>query len=366
MNRSNEVESLLPPEFDDLMLRQVIQQFFANTFNAILITTAGKGYPIVYANPAFCHMTGYGLEELRGKSPSMFQGASSSVRVLQRLREALATGGNFHGATINYRKDGSSYPVEWNISPIFDESGRVAYYLSVQKDLSSLKDVMSRLKRTNQNFRAFLRDISGAMNSGNMVDVAQEVADHMGSLTPQLLDNVRLYNPALRADENIDLFDEGEFFEPNGDEAGFLAEKIDVEVMSAAQYAARQSMSASDVAGLLAMFSEIEEQLDLLSYSSGKMKALSVIAESLHEASSTIFYLEDFVGISSVLSELAARTGRCSAADLPDFIIDIYRALMQDMQAWVDCIFVRKSAEDIHEMDASIISSARQLLVFIK
>ena len=54
----------------------LFQMAFMQSWNSVVITTADKaaGYPVQIANPAFCQMTGYTLDELRGKSLKMLQG----------------------------------------------------------------------------------------------------------------------------------------------------------------------------------------------------------------------------------------------------------------------------------------------------
>ena len=101
------------------LLRSALEQ----SFNSVLITDAQPGPMgprIVYANPAFCEMTGYSATELLGQTPRILQGALTSPEVLQTLRECLQADRFFRGSTINYRKDGRPYTVEWNISPVKD------------------------------------------------------------------------------------------------------------------------------------------------------------------------------------------------------------------------------------------------------
>lgn len=69
-------------EFNEAALRQILQKFVETSFNSIVITSADAGYPIVYANPEFCRMTGYTPEELIGKSPKIFQGEKLIPRFL--------------------------------------------------------------------------------------------------------------------------------------------------------------------------------------------------------------------------------------------------------------------------------------------
>lgn len=108
------------------------------SWNAVVITSADarQGYPVETANPAFCHMTGYTLDELKGQSLKRLQGPETDPQVLSHLRACLAEQRYFEGTTVNYRKDGSRYFVRWNISPVRDEHGVLTNYVSVQQDMS--------------------------------------------------------------------------------------------------------------------------------------------------------------------------------------------------------------------------------------
>lgn len=123
------------PDFAHLLQTAVEQ-----AFNAVIVTDAGQqngGFCITYCNPAFCRMTGYSANELLGRSPRLLQGPKTDPLVLQKLRECLEKGLFFQGSAVNYRKDGSSYLVEWSISPISDAHGKVQAYVSVQQDITA-------------------------------------------------------------------------------------------------------------------------------------------------------------------------------------------------------------------------------------
>jgi PAS domain S-box-containing protein len=109
------------------------------SMDGIVITDTDIDAPgprILYANPAFCAMTGYNLEELLGQSPRILQGSATDRQVLLALRDALEVGEAFEGQTVNYRKNGLPYPVRWRISPITDPTGRVTHFCASQRDLS--------------------------------------------------------------------------------------------------------------------------------------------------------------------------------------------------------------------------------------
>lgn len=108
------------------------------SWSAVVITDANPetGYLVETANPAFCRMTGYSLDELRGHTLKKLQGPDTDPAVIEHLRQCLQTGDYFDGTTTNYRKDGTPYTVRWNISPVRDEQGVITHFVSVQQDLS--------------------------------------------------------------------------------------------------------------------------------------------------------------------------------------------------------------------------------------
>ena len=134
-------ESLAMESIPDQIPLQLLAQAVEQAFNSVLITNAEPGPHgprILYANPAFCAQSGYRSDELVGQTPRILQGPLTDPEVLGELRSCLEEGRFFHGSTVNYRKDGSPYWVEWNISPIRDSAGAVTHFVSVQKSLSEL------------------------------------------------------------------------------------------------------------------------------------------------------------------------------------------------------------------------------------
>ena len=119
------------------IMKRMLEASIEESFNAVMITEAGKGYPIVYVNPAFCEMTGYGPHELQGKSPAILQGEETDPQVIRKLDEDLSQGKLFHGQAINYRRDGSTFMMEWKIVPIQGSDGRASHFLAIQRDVTS-------------------------------------------------------------------------------------------------------------------------------------------------------------------------------------------------------------------------------------
>ena len=118
-------------------LRQAIDQ--AN--DAMILTEYDPldppGPRIVWANRGFERMTGYAREEVIGRTPRMFQGPDTDRAALDEVRAALEEGRSKPNAlTVNYRKDGTPFHLEWSISPVEGTNGMPRYWLSVQRDVT--------------------------------------------------------------------------------------------------------------------------------------------------------------------------------------------------------------------------------------
>ncbi|QEP43408.1 PAS domain S-box protein [Ectothiorhodospiraceae bacterium BW-2] len=336
---------------DPDLLQQFLMQFFNSSFHSIVITTADIDQPqILYANPAFCQMTGYTLEELRGKTPKLFQGPKTNHKVIQRLVANLREDRPFHGSTTNYRKDGSSYPVEWNITPIKERNGNILCYISIQKDLTNLKAVTSRLKSTNEHFRQFLRQIS----HNNRLDTEEKT-------TQLLIDNARLFTPALRSEQSIELFEEGEFFDFSIDDSGVLIDNEPKPTLSAEAYISNKDSHYFNPNEIAALLTDIEDTLH--SMESFQQTSLTHhIGDDLQDLANTLFFLDEFNDMATTLAELATIIRTKTDIEAEPFLIETFLGLSHDLREWLRAIFIEKTSRNIHEYDATIIASTKQLI----
>lgn len=117
------------------------------TGEAILITDADLNEPgprIEYANSAFTRLTGYALGEVIGRSPRFLQGPGTDRAALDAARASLEAGEAFQGEALNYRKDGSTYTVEWLITPVREVDGRITHWVSAQRDVTARRTYENR------------------------------------------------------------------------------------------------------------------------------------------------------------------------------------------------------------------------------
>lgn len=161
---------------------------------AVLITSADLDEPgprIEYANPAFARMTGYSVREAVGRTPRFLQGPKTETAVLDRMRAALSAGEPFQGEAVNYRKDGSTYFVEWLITPIRDPDGRITRWISAQRDVTErrgaearqdllVRELHHRVRNTLATVKAVLT--ASARSSVDMAEFQRTFTDRITSL----------------------------------------------------------------------------------------------------------------------------------------------------------------------------------------
>ena len=133
----------------DLEMR-VQQMAIEATQNGIVITNPCQAdNPITYANSGFLKLTGYERSEVVGRNCRFLQGDSSDFETLKELRNAIAEGKPFRGALLNYRKDGTSFWNDLQITPVFDERKQLVNFVGVQNDISDRIRVQEALELAN-------------------------------------------------------------------------------------------------------------------------------------------------------------------------------------------------------------------------
>ncbi|NPA55045.1 MAG: PAS domain-containing protein [Epsilonproteobacteria bacterium] len=88
---------------------------------------------ITYGNAYFISISGYSEEELLGAPHNILRHPDVPRCAFKMLYTLLEAGEEFFGFVKNLKKDGGYYWVFANITPSFDESGKVVGYYSVRR-----------------------------------------------------------------------------------------------------------------------------------------------------------------------------------------------------------------------------------------
>ena len=120
------------------MLVNLQSQALNASANGIAITTGSDDFPIVYVNKAFSSMSGYTLEECRGRSFGfLFQALEEDqAPALASIHAGMQNGKAVHTLVRSRHKNGTMFWNELSIYPITDEHQQISHFVAVQNDVS--------------------------------------------------------------------------------------------------------------------------------------------------------------------------------------------------------------------------------------
>lgn len=102
--------------------------------NSIILTNrAGE---ILFANKAFCSLTGYSLAEVLGKTPKFLKSGKHDDAFYAEIWETILAGRVWQGEIINRRKDGTLFNEEMTITPIRGADGEISSFIAIKKDIT--------------------------------------------------------------------------------------------------------------------------------------------------------------------------------------------------------------------------------------
>jgi two-component system, NtrC family, sensor kinase len=103
---------------------------------------------VEYVNEGFSHMTGFQLEEIRGKSPfEQLTGALTDSRAIARIEQGMKNDKSFTDELLEYRKDGLPIWVSLSITPVMDKKGFVDKYILLQSDITQRKAAETEMQK---------------------------------------------------------------------------------------------------------------------------------------------------------------------------------------------------------------------------
>lgn len=114
---------------------------------AMVITDAKEsGNPIIFANDSFLALTGYGREELLGRSINFLVDGGADPETRAQLDAAFGDGTDGCGEICCHRKDGSAFGAAILGNPVRDKTGEVVQHFASFVDISKHKEAEERLR----------------------------------------------------------------------------------------------------------------------------------------------------------------------------------------------------------------------------
>ena len=109
---------------------------------------------IVFVNQAFVRHTGFGFDELVGRSPRVLHGDRTDPDAVARIRRALALRQALRLDIVYHKRSGQPYCVDMEVVPITDARGQVSHFLSLHRDITDRVEIDTALRDSEERFRS--------------------------------------------------------------------------------------------------------------------------------------------------------------------------------------------------------------------
>ena len=127
-------------EIEEQVRLKLLESVITNTTDAILITEVELQQPlgpkIIIVNDALKKMTGNSSEDVIGKTPRILQGPNSNREELAKLSRSLKKFEPYEMTTINYKKSGEEFWINFTVTPVANEQGRYTHYIATERDVT--------------------------------------------------------------------------------------------------------------------------------------------------------------------------------------------------------------------------------------
>lgn len=184
---------------DSEKVLQVFAQAVEDAGDAIMMT--GPDGLIYYANSAFEHITGYQLDEVKGKDPAILRSVRTGSEILSGMKQAIETGTMWRGEIWNQRKNGEDYPVDLTISPIRDDENELTAFIGIHRDITLAHEYQDQLEREVEARTREIRETQALTVMGRM---ASMIAHDLRNALSTIKMNLQLMLRRHRAPEDVE------------------------------------------------------------------------------------------------------------------------------------------------------------------
>lgn len=106
---------------------------FRNKLEKKVILITDTKLNIVFASHNMHKMNGYVETEVLGKTPKMFQGKETAMKISSEIKEAIALQKPFVKQVLNYKKNGELYYCNIEGFPIFNKKGELVNFIAFEE-----------------------------------------------------------------------------------------------------------------------------------------------------------------------------------------------------------------------------------------
>lgn len=189
--------------------------FLAVEQNPTSIVITDDNGTIEYVNPKFTAVTGYTLDEARGKTPRILKSGESTKREYEILWKTIKSGKEWKGEFHNRRKDGSLYWERASIAPVKDMNGKTTHFIAIKEDVTERKQSEAEIISSRDQLRQLALRVE-QIREEERTTIAREIHDELGQnltglkmkltwLSKKLVKDQLLQDQVLKMRELVDI-----------------------------------------------------------------------------------------------------------------------------------------------------------------
>ncbi|WP_161888103.1 PAS domain-containing sensor histidine kinase [Pontibacter russatus] len=123
----------------------------------VITDAAGR---VEWVNSEFTKVTGYSMVEAIGKKPGeLLQGPETDPNHILAMKRLFEENEPISLEIQNYRKSGEKFWFYMDISPIFNDEGRVSQYFAIQYDVTERKEAEKKMRRLSEDLTRHNREL---------------------------------------------------------------------------------------------------------------------------------------------------------------------------------------------------------------
>ncbi|WP_188749651.1 bifunctional diguanylate cyclase/phosphodiesterase [Marinobacterium zhoushanense] len=121
---------------------QLLGTAISTTANAVIITDASG--VVQWVNRAFTSLTGYGPEQVVGRTPAILNSGEHPKAFFNDLWQTITSGQVWRGEVVNRTRSGSRLIVDQTITPIRSDNNLIDHYVAVHEDVTARREAEQR------------------------------------------------------------------------------------------------------------------------------------------------------------------------------------------------------------------------------
>jgi PAS domain S-box-containing protein len=111
----------------------------------VRITITDLEGKVEYINPKFSEVTGYSLDEVKGKKLGILKSGYHTKEFYEKLWDTIHSGKDWTGEFYNKKKNGELFWEYGIISPIVNENGDITHFIGIEEDITEKKKMIEEL-----------------------------------------------------------------------------------------------------------------------------------------------------------------------------------------------------------------------------